>query len=466
MTESTPYGAFHFIGIGGAGMSVVAELLATQGESVTGSDQADGSAIDRLRRLGIEVTIGHDAANVPREATVVVSTAIRETNVELVAARQREQRVIHRSQALALAARGTRFVAVAGAHGKTTTSGMLAAALGARGIDASFAVGGVVAGFDTGAHVGRDDIFIAEADESDASFLNYHPRIALVTNVEPDHLDHYGSKEKFEQAFVDFAECIEPGGALIVCADDEGARALGNTYRSKGGRVYSYGTTGAQDCGQDVDSHLELHHVELESGRSTAFCSFRNSDIEFQLSVGGFHNVLNACGALLVGHELGIDMRLMARALAAFRGTGRRFEFRGAVAGRQLFDDYAHHPSEVAATLKQARTAAGQGRVVVLFQPHLFSRTANFASRFAREFAAADQVIFTDIFAAREDPIEGVTSDLIASQVTHSEVVSDLREAAVRAADATGSGDICITMGAGSVTDMAAVIIERWETTL
>lgn len=457
--------AFHFIGIGGAGMSVVAELLATQGYMITGSDQLEGPALDRLRGLGVDVSVGHDAAHVPGNATIVVSTAIRDSNVELAVARQRGQRVIHRSQALALAARNTRFVAVAGAHGKTTTSGMLAAALGARGIDASFAVGGVVAGFDTGAHVGRDDIFIAEADESDASFLNYRPRIALVTNVEPDHLDHYGSKEKFEQAFVEFAEQIEPGGALIVCADDEGARALGNEYRSRGGRVYTYGTSSASDCAQSADTHLELRHVDLEPGRSTAYCIFGNEDIEFQLSVGGFHNVLNACGAILVGHELGIHARLMARALTAFRGTGRRFEFRGDVGGRQLFDDYAHHPSEVAATLRQAHTVAGSGRVIVLFQPHLFSRTANFADRFAGEFRSADQVIFTDIYAAREDPIDGVSSELIASQVPNSVVICDLRQAAIAAADATKPGDICITMGAGSVTNMGAVIIERWEAT-
>lgn len=466
MTFQTQDHRFHFIGIGGAGMSVVAELLATQGQKVTGSDQADGPALDRLRRLGVNVKVGHDAAHVPVDATVVVSTAIRDSNVELAIARQRGQKVIHRSQALALAARNTRFVAVAGAHGKTTTSGMLAAALGARGIDASFAVGGVVAGFDTGAHVGRDDIFIAEADESDASFLNYRPRIALVTNVEPDHLDHYGSKEKFEAAFVDFAERIESGGALIVCADDEGARNLGNEYRTRGGRVYTYGTMSATDCGQATDTHMELRHVELEAGRSTAYCGFGKEDIEFQLAVGGFHNVLNACGAILVGHELGINARLMARALTAFRGTGRRFEFRGDVGGRQLFDDYAHHPSEVAATLKQARTAAGSGRVVVLFQPHLFSRTANFASRFAREFCSADQVIFTDIYAAREDPIDGVSSELIARQVPNSVVIRNLRSAAIAAADATNPGDICITMGAGSVTNMAPVIIERWDATV
>lgn len=454
---------FHLIGIGGAGMSVVAELLVSRGHTVTGSDKSDGPALARLRSLGISVSVGHDPANVPPDATVVVSTAVKESNPELALARQRKQAVIHRSQALALAAKGTDFIAVAGAHGKTTTSGMLAAAFNACGTDASFAVGGVVTGFDTGAHLGTSRVFIAEADESDASFLNYHPRVALVTNVEPDHLDHYGTREKFEQAFVDFAHRIVPEGALVVCADDPGALRLGQTYRRAGGRVWSYGTVSAKQCAMPIETHLQIRQIDMEANGSSSYCTLGSRDLELQLSVGGAHNVLNACGAILVGAELGIDPQVMAHALSAFRGTGRRFEFRAEVAGRRLFDDYAHHPSEVTVSLRQARTAAGTGRVIVLFQPHLFSRTQNFAPRFATAFRAADHVVFTGIYAAREEPIEGVTSELIARDVPGSIVIENLEEAALAVADATDVGDLCLTMGAGDVTTMAPVILDRWK---
>lgn len=454
---------FHLIGIGGAGMSVVAELLVSRGHTVTGSDKSDGPALARLRSLGIKVFVGHDPAHVPEEATVVVSTAVKDSNPELAVARRRKQKVIHRSQALALAAEDTDFIAVAGAHGKTTTSGMLAAAFNACGTDASFAVGGVVSGFDTGAHLGSSQVFIAEADESDASFLNYHPRVAVVTNVEPDHLDHYGSRESFEQAFVDFAHRIVPDGALVVCADDPGALRLGQTYYREGGRVWSYGTVSADKCSMPLDTHLQIRHIELEANGSSSYCTLGSRDLELQLSVGGAHNVLNACGAILVGADLGIDPQVMAHALSAFRGTGRRFEFRAEVAGRRLYDDYAHHPSEVTVSLRQARTAADTGRVIVLFQPHLFSRTQNFASQFAEAFRAADHVVFTGIYAAREDPIDGVTSELISRNVPGSIVVEDLEDAARAVADATKSGDLCMTMGAGDVTTMAPVILDRWK---
>ncbi|MDO5729052.1 MAG: UDP-N-acetylmuramate--L-alanine ligase [Actinomycetaceae bacterium] len=454
---------FHLIGIGGAGMSVVAELLVSRGHTVTGSDQLEGPNIPRLRSRGIHVSIGHNAANVPDNATIVVSTAVKESNPELAVAQARNQQIIHRSQALALAAQGTDFIAVAGAHGKTTTSGMLATAFNACGIDASFAVGGVVTGFDTGAHLGSSEVFIAEADESDASFLNYRPRVALVTNVEPDHLDHYGTREKFEQAFVDFAHRIVPGGALVVCADDPGALQLGQTYRRDGGKVWSYGRVSAHECAMPIEQHLQIRQIELEANGSSSYCTLGSRDLELQLSVGGAHNVLNACGAILVGVDLDIDVQVMAHALSAFRGTGRRFEFRAEVAGRRLYDDYAHHPSEVKVSLEQARTVAGDGRVVVLFQPHLFSRTRNFATEFASAFRAADHVVFTGIYAAREEPLEGVSSDLIARDVPGSTVVSDLEQAAIATADATRPGDLCLTMGAGDVTTMARVILDRWK---
>lgn len=459
---------YHLIGIGGAGMSVVAELLHAQGATVTGSDAVDSPNIHHLRALGIPCFIGHNAQQVPPHARIVVSTAVRDTNPELAAARARGQEVIHRSQALAIAAEGMDFIAVAGAHGKTTTSGMLAAALSATGADPSFAVGGVVTGFDTGAHLGGSNIFIAEADESDKSFLNYSPRIALVTNVEPDHLDNYGSREAFEQAFVDFAAKIVDGGLLVVCSDDEGAARLGKNYSEiHGGRVASYGTKTPAMLDElglwHAPDHAVITKRKLDASAASATVLYRDEEISLQLAIGGEHNLLNATGALLVGIELGVEPQEMARALGTFRGTGRRFEFRGEVDGKRIFDDYAHHPSEIVAALKQARIEAGDGHVLVLFQPHLFSRTQNFADRFAQAFQLADQVYFTDIFAAREDPVPGVTSALIADQVPGSKFVPDMVQAAKAMADQAQPGDLCMTVGAGSVTTMVPVILDRWK---
>ncbi|EEH64214.1 UDP-N-acetylmuramate--L-alanine ligase [Gleimia coleocanis DSM 15436] len=450
---------FHLIGVGGAGMSVVAELLLSRGFKVSGSDQADSAGLQRLRSLGIEAFVGHDAGQVPVDATVVVSTAVRETNPELAFAREHNLPVIHRSQALAIAAQGLDFVAVAGAHGKTTTSGMLAAALSAAGMDPSFAVGGVVAGFGTGAHLGQGRFFVAEADESDGSFLNYTPRVALVTNVEPDHLDHYGSREAFEAVFDEFVTRITADGALVVCADDPGASALGQRVLATGRRVWSYGLDSSVEGAQ----HLQISEVELHASGSSFLVSYGDETVAVHLNVSGLHNVLNATGALAVALDLGISLSVMAEALKAFTGTGRRFEFKGEVAGKRLFDDYAHHPSEVAAALKQARVVVGEGKVVVLFQPHLYSRTRNFAAEFAASLALADQVVLADIYGAREDPMPGITSALIGDKLVEVAFVGPLETAAEVAAELTEAGDICITMGAGNVTSVGNQIINYWQ---
>lgn len=454
--------SFYLIGIGGAGMSVVAELLHAKGEVVCGSDAKDSKNLDHLRSLGIEVFVGHDAAHVPADARVVISTAVRESNPELAIARERGQEVLHRSQALALAAKGLDFVAVAGAHGKTTSSGMLAAALSQAGMDPSFAVGGVVTGFDTGAHLGASSVFVAEADESDKSFLNYSPRVALVTNVEPDHLDNYGSREEFEQTFLKFAQKIVPSGLLIVCSDDEGAARLGRAYEELGGRVWSYGGLTEDEGLWRGQKHAVVSAANLAPAHASATVCFDGQETELSLNVGGAHNLENATGALLVGIELGVPMERMATALHSFKGTGRRFELRGKAQGKVLVDDYAHHPSEVAAALRQARVESGGGRVLVLFQPHLYSRTKTFATEFAKAFQLADRLYITDIFGAREDPVEGVTSQLISNQVPGAHYIPDMREAAQAIANEAREGDLVITMGAGSITSMGEVILNRW----
>jgi len=451
--------AVHFIGIGGAGMSVVAELLAARGLRVSGSDQADGPALARLGDRGIDVRIGHDPANVPPAAVVVVSSAVRDSNVELAAARARGQRVIHRSRALALAASGMRFVAVAGAHGKTTTSAMLVIALREAGLDPSAAVGGVVPQLGTGAHLGGGDVFIAEADESDGSFLAYAPVVELVTNVEPDHLDHYGTREAFEQAFVDFSDRLTPDGLLVCCGEDPGAARLARAARAAGHRVRTYGRPG--HCRQAPDVRIE----DLDDGPQGSRAVLVDGDtrVNLAVSVPGDHNVLNAAGAWTVGVDLGVGPARMAASLAAFTGTARRFEARGRVGSRRLFDDYAHHPTEVAATLAEARLVAGDGPVTVVFQPHLYSRTRAFADRFAGALAGADTVVVTAVYGAREDPLPGVDASLITDLLPGSHLEPDLHAAARLGARLTGPGGILVTMGAGSITTAGGDVLDEWR---
>ena len=300
MSEPTLEDRFHLIGIGGAGMSVVAELLASRGATVEGSDREDSAVLEHLRSVGVRVFVGHEASHVDPDSVVVVSTAIREDNPELAIARTRGQLVIHRSQALALAATGMRFVGVAGAHGKTSTSGMLAIALAACGLDPSVAVGGVLPQLGTGAHLGGGDVFVAEADESDGSFLNYSPAIEIVTNVEPDHLDRYHSREEFEHIFVEFARRLVPGGLLVTCGEDEGAVRLAAAARAQGLRVVTYGRPERALCEVDV----EISDVRVKARGATARLAWGERHAELVMSVPGEHNVLNAAGAWVAGSRV------------------------------------------------------------------------------------------------------------------------------------------------------------------
>ena len=452
-------GHFHFIGIGGAGMSVVAELLAARGARVTGSDRADSDVLARLNEKGIRAFVGHDATHVDDDATVVVSTAIRESNPELARARELGLDVIHRSQALALAASGMRFVGVAGAHGKTTTSGMIAVGLRAAGLDPSVAVGGIVPQFGSGAHLGTSDVFVAEADESDGSFLNYTPSIEVVTNVEPDHLDRYGTREAFEAIFVDYAKRLVPGGLLVCCAEDAGTARLSESARELGIRVVTYGRPDKSV----VDVDVTICDVEMTSSSCRARVSYGDISAELSLGVPGVHNILNAVGAWIAGVELGVEPGLMASSLAGFTGTARRFELRGTVGDRRVFDDYAHHPTEVSVAIEQARLVADGADVTVVFQPHLYSRTRLFADRFAKALSGADHVVLADIYAAREDEDPAVTSGLIADQIEGAECVHDMHEAARTGARLAGSRGVLITMGAGSITQCADDVIDEWQ---
>lgn len=477
--------AFHLIGIGGAGMSVVAQLLAARGARVSGSDVQGGPVIEHLADLGITTHLGHEAAHVPDESTIVVSTAIKQTNPELALARKRGQEVIHRSQALALAARGLDFVAVAGAHGKTTTSGMLAEALTEAGTDPSFAIGGVVRALGTGAHLGSGPVLVAEADESDRSFLNYAPRVEIVTNVEPDHLDSYGTAEAFEKAFVDFAQRLVPSGLLVSCAADPGSLRLAQSAAAEGLRVvtYSFGGPETLPGGKLIgEGHVHLDIQERGSASVRALLTLTcvtdhesvggadaeeltHGPVELVLAVPGDHVALDAAGAWAAGLELGVEPTAMARALGAFGGTGRRFEDRGQADGVRVIDDYAHHPTEIEALLHTARELAQErgGRVLVLFQPHLFSRTRAFADRFGQALSLADVVIVTDVYPAREarEDFPGITGDTIARRVPgeRATFVAERQEAAHAAVALAHPDDLLLTVGAGDVTELATTIL-------
>lgn len=444
-------GHYHLIGIGGAGMAPVAELLAARGLTVSGSDARPSAVLERLRAKGIDAREGHDAARVPQEATVVVSTAVRPDNPELVRAEELGLAVVHRSEALVTAAGDQDFVAVAGAHGKTTTSAMLAVALTRVGADPSYAIGGSVAGLGGGAHLGGGRVFIAEADESDGSFLNYRPDVGVITNIEADHLDHYGSQEAFETAFAHFADRVT--GTLVVCTDDAGAARLAATRT-----VTTYGTGPAP---RGTARHVRITAPELGAHAARAVLDDGAGPVALELAVTGVHNLRNATAAWCAGVALGADRHELARGLAHFRGTGRRFELRGQAGGVRVVDDYAHHPTEVAATLAAARVSAAAGRVLVLFQPHLYSRTRTFAGEFAEALSAADVVVVTDVYAAREDPEPGVDGGLIAGRVPGAEYVADAAGAAARVAELARPGDIVLTMGAGDVTELGPVILQH-----
>lgn len=459
MSEPTLQDRFHLIGIGGAGMSVVAELLASRGATVEGSDREESAVLEHLRSVGVRAFVGHEASHVDPSSVVVVSTAIREDNPELAVARERGQRVIHRSQALALAASGMRFVGVAGAHGKTTTSGMLAIGLSACGLDPSVAVGGVLPQLGTGAHMGGGDVFVAEADESDGSFLNYTPAIEIVTNVEPDHLDRYHSREEFEEIFVEFARRMVPSGLLVTCAEDEGAVRLAQSARAEGVRVVTYGRTEHSLCTPDV----VIADVLVGAAGAGASLTWGERSVSLALSVPGEHNVLNATAAWVAGIECGLTPQAIADGLGEFTGAARRFEARGQVGSRRLFDDYAHHPTEVEAAIREAHVVAGEGDVTVVFQPHLYSRTRIFAERFAQALSGADHVVLAGIYGAREDPEPGVDSTLISSRVEGASYVEDMHEAARLAASLTPEGGVCLTMGAGSITHCASDVLDEWK---
>jgi UDP-N-acetylmuramate--alanine ligase len=441
----------HLVGVGGAGMSGLARLLLAAGHRVTGSDRSESATLEALRELGAEVWAGHDGARLGRPDLVVASTAIRATNPELVAARILDIPVLGRAQLLALLMAGKVGIAVAGTHGKTTTTGMVVAILEAAGLDPSFAVGGDFKASGVNAAAGRGPHFVAEADESDGSFLELAPAVAVVTNVEADHLDHWGDLEAVEAAFRAFVGRLPADGAAVLCADDPGALDLAG---AAGCQVVTYGLA--------ADAAVRGEVLALD-GRGARFAVVAGGERlgEVSLVVPGRHNVANALGAIAAAMAAGAPFEAAAAALARFTGAARRFHLRAEVAGVTVVDDYAHHPTEVAASLAAARLG-GWKRVMAVFQPHLYSRTRLFAGEFGRALAGgADLVVVADVYAAREDPEPGVDGALVAGSARRARpdldcvYEPDRAALAARVAALVEPGDLVITLGAGDITTLA-----------
>ncbi|HEU4667933.1 MAG TPA: UDP-N-acetylmuramate--L-alanine ligase [Arthrobacter sp.] len=442
-------GRVHFVGIGGVGMSAVARIMVARGVPVSGSDAKDLPVMADLAAAGARIAVGYAAGNLGDAQTVVAGSAIRADNPEILAAKAAGLPVLHRSEALAATMGGDTVVTVAGTHGKSTTTSMVTVLLQGAGLDPSFAIGANVPSLGVNAAHGSSGIFVAEADESDGSFLNYRPRIAVVTNVEPDHLDHYGTAEAVYESFDRFTALLPADGVLVACADDAGALALAERTRQRSAtRVVLYGT------GEGAD--LVLH----DGGPGDTAVSTPSGRYPLALQVPGRHNALNAAAAFAVALELGVDPGVAAAALTHFSGASRRFELKGEARGVRVFDDYAHHPTEVRAALAAARSVAGDHKVHVLFQPHLFSRTREFAQEFADALNLADTALVLDIYPAREDPIPGVTSQLIADYLDEGGRLVAAADAVAVLAAAAADGDIVLTAGAGDVTAYGPQIVE------
>jgi UDP-N-acetylmuramate--alanine ligase len=448
-------GAVHLIGIGGAGMSGIARILLARGVRVSGSDRRDTPTLLALRALGARVELGHEPGHLGDAATVVVSTAIRDDNPELQEARRRGLRVLPRAVALAAVMAGRRSVAVAGTHGKTSTTSMLTVAVQTCGVDPSFAIGGDLNESGSNAHSGTGNVFLAEADESDRSFLLLAPHAAIVTNVEADHLDNYGDLSAVEAAFDRFVTTVDPAGFVVLCADDPGAARLRGAGATA--RVRTYGTA--------ADADLRLTDVDV--GRETTSYTAVLDGVEIArvaIRSPGEHMARNSAAALLAGLELGLPAAGLVEGLARFGGVHRRFELKGVAGGVRVFDDYAHHPTEVAAQLRAARAVAGDGRLVVAFQPHLYSRTREFADGFGRALGLADEVVVMEVYGAREDPVPGVTGAMVAEAVplpadrVHFE--PSWSAAAPLLAGRARPGDLVMTMGAGDVSMVGPEVLE------
>ena len=447
-------GVVHFIGIGGSGMSGLARLLLGRGHKVTGSDVRDSDNVQALIALGAKIYIGHHEDNLGSPDTVVVTSALWESNPEYQLALRKGLAVLHRSAMLAHLSSSGKLIAVAGAHGKTTSTGMVVTALRELGADPSFVNGGVIQAYGASSAFGEGEHFVIEADESDSSFLHYKTNTVLITNVDPDHLDHFGSLEAFENEFVRFADAA--GELVVISSDDPGAARVYKKLNHP--KIITFGA--------NANATVRVSDVDASGPRVSFALSYQGQTAELQLSIPGFHNALNAAGAVAVLVGQGFGFEQSCQAVSSFGGTVRRFELHGVARGVSVYDDFAHHPTEVEAALKAARAAVGAGKLITVFQPHLYSRTRIFATEFASALGLSDQIVVTDVYAAREDPEPGVTGALIADLVQDRSKVHYVPNwddvAAVAAAVAT-PGDFIITMGCGDIYRMVPELLAALE---
>ncbi len=443
----------HFIGIGGAGMSGIALVLHARGKRVTGSDLRESRYTNALTHAGIDVSIGHGAENIGDARIVVASSAIPESNPELTEARRLGLEVWQRAQMLAHLAEDRKTVAVAGTHGKTTTSSMVATMLSGMGLEPTFLIGGEVCEFKTNAVAGAGEHYVVEADESDGSFLHLDPSVLLITNIEADHLDHYGTLEKVEETFVDFMRKVPDDGTLVICADDKRLVELSAGVTC---RVVTYG--------HDDAAEVRIANAEATGEGYRARIDLPAASLTVSTSVPGVHNIENAAGSLAVAHALDLDVAAAAGSLSRFGGVKRRFEHVGVAQDVTVVDDYAHHPTEIAATLRAAR-GLGYGRVWAVFQPHRYSRTAALAKEFGPAFEDADRLVLLEVYGAGETPIPGVSGRTIVDAVLRRAPRTSLAWLPHRAdiapylATNVEAGDLVITMGAGDVTALGPEII-------
>lgn len=450
-------GRVHFVGIGGAGLSGIARIMLARGIQVSGSDARESSTLEALRALGATVHVGHAAEQVHDVDTLVVSTAVRADNPEVVEAHRQGLRVLPRSAALDAVMQGRRVLAVAGTHGKTTTTSLLTVALQHCGADPSFAIGGELNESGSNAHDGSGELFVAEADESDGAFLVYSPYGALITNVEADHLDSYGTEAAYHAAFEKFLHRIDPDGFVVCCVDDPGAATLACRARDLGLHVVGVGEAADADlrCTEMVFVGATSRFTAIDRGRRLG---------EVTLRIPGRHYVLDAMAALAAGLRLGFGFTDLKRGLESYTGTRRRMEFKGEAAGVRVYDSYAHHPAEIRGDLQAARSLAGAGRLIVAFQPHMVSRTKIFGVQMGVELGAADQVVVMDVYVAREDPEPGINGALVAANVPlpGDQVVFEQSwsRTPLLLVERARPGDLVITLGAGDVTLVGPEVLE------
>jgi UDP-N-acetylmuramate--alanine ligase len=439
----------HFVGIGGIGMSGIAELLANLGYAVSGSDEKKSAVTERLETLGIRVMQGHDAAHVGDADVVVVSSAVRATNAEVREAVRRQIPVIPRAEMLAELMRLRFSIAVAGSHGKTTTTSMIALALERAGLDPTAVIGGRLSAFGSNARLGRGELMVAEADESDRSFLKLFPTIAVMTNIDHEHLENYGGFDDLQQAFVDFANKVPFYGAVVACMDDANLAAIIPRITR---RVRTYAL--------DVKADISATGIELGPFSSKATVAPYG---DVRLNVPGRHNLQNALAVVAVGVELGVPFEKIAAGLAEFRGAERRFEVKGEPNGILVVDDYGHHPTEIAAVIAAAKML--RRRIVIAFQPHRYTRTASLMQAFGPAFDGADHIVLTDIYSAGEDAMPGVTIEALAADVrrtakTQVDIVMRVDDLADALAGVARRGDVVLTLGAGSIGSVAAKLVD------